>query len=206
MDFSILGSQDKFINAGFVNTSQKSPSAVCPSRLHAGVVGSLLQVHPVGGLLAGGFGEVISTAPCHVFLLRRPWGATCFFFAIWMMELGAMAADGQKKESTPGTPTSWALGTGHWAGYPFLWKVTTQRDTSLIPTWLPVRDVLTATSRDRHAYLHTPHSTCFRSADLQCTTTNRHSHPVRRSSHHTAASSIHPSVHRPLWRRRSAST
>jgi hypothetical protein len=106
LDFSILGSQDKFINAGFVNTSQKSPSAVCPSRLHALVVGSLLQVHPVGG-----FGEV-TTAPCHVFLLRRPWGATCFFFAIWMMELGAMAADGQKKGSTPGTPTSWALGTG----------------------------------------------------------------------------------------------
>jgi hypothetical protein len=93
LDFSILGSQDKFINAGFVNTSQKSPTAVCPSRLHAVVVGLLLQVHPVGGLLAGGFGEVISTAPCYVFLLRRSWGATCFFFAIWMMELGAMAAD-----------------------------------------------------------------------------------------------------------------
>lgn len=202
MDFSILGSQDKFINAGFVNTSQKSPSAVCPSRLHAVVVGSLLQVHPVGGLLAGCFGEVISTAPCHVFLLRRPWGATCFFFAIWMMELGAMAADGQKKESTPGTPTTYLLGTGHWTGDPFLWKVTTQRDTSLIPTWLPVRDVLTATSRDRLAYIRpTP-----RASDQQTSSARRRIAIAIQSVDHHTTRPHHPSVHRPPWRRRSAST
>ncbi|CAD6217345.1 unnamed protein product [Miscanthus lutarioriparius] len=60
----ILGSPEKFLNAGFVNPFQPSHSAVSPSRLHAVMLGSPL-VHPLGGLLAG-FGEVFSMPPCHV--------------------------------------------------------------------------------------------------------------------------------------------
>ncbi|EER95930.2 hypothetical protein BDA96_02G049900 [Sorghum bicolor] len=61
----ILGSPEKFINTGFVSPCQPSLSAVCPSWLHAVVLGSPL-VHPLGGLPADGFGEVFSKAPYNV--------------------------------------------------------------------------------------------------------------------------------------------
>jgi hypothetical protein len=61
----ILGSAEKFVNAGFINPFQLSHSAISPSRLHAVVLGSPL-VHPLGGLVNGGFGEVFSVPPCHV--------------------------------------------------------------------------------------------------------------------------------------------
>jgi hypothetical protein len=133
-----------------------------------------------------------SSLGCHVFLLRH-------------LDDGAWGHGGGRAEKRKHPGDTYLLGTGHWAGDPFLWKVTTQRDTSLIPTWLPVRDVLTATSRDRHAYTYAPLHVLPISRPPGSSARRRIAIAIQSVDHHTTRPH-HPSVHRPPWRRRSAST